>query len=102
MVGRPAHDSIKREQVLAKVTMAQYTIPTDTNQLPKLPGRNDLETCRLSNERAINLRSEYGWTNDVQPASPQNFVGTHAASSATHDDDDSGVLLFLTSFRVLE
>ena len=39
-VGRPRHDSIKREQVLTKVTnvfMTQYSIPTDTNELPKLP-----------------------------------------------------------------
>ena len=52
-VGRPRHDSIKREQALTKVTnafMAQYTIPIDTNQLPpclaqtgnKLPSRTDV------------------------------------------------------------
>ena len=39
-VGRPTHDSIKREQALTKVTnvfMTQYSIPTDTHELPKLP-----------------------------------------------------------------
>ena len=42
-VGRPTHDSIKREQALTKVTnvfMAQYRIPTDTNELPKLPTKS--------------------------------------------------------------
>ena len=42
-------------------------------------------------EQAINLRSEHGWTIDVQAVSAQIFVGTHTAPSATHDDD-SGVL----------
>ena len=46
----------------------------------------------MSNEQAINLRSEHGWTIDVQAASAQNFVGTHTAPSATHDDD-SGALV---------
>ena len=45
----------------------------------------------MTNQQAINLRSEHGWTIDVQAASAQIFVGTHAAPSATHDDD-SGVL----------
>ena len=93
-VGRPTHDSIKREQGLTKVTnvfMAQYSIPTDTNELSKLPSRNDVETWWMSNEQAINFRSEHGWTIDVEAASPQIFVGTHTAPSGTHDDD-SGVL----------
>ncbi len=29
----------------------------------------------MSNEQVINLRSEHGWTIDVQAASAQNFVG---------------------------
>ena len=40
-VGRPTHDSQKREEDLVKVTnvfMEQYTLPTDTNQLPNLGG----------------------------------------------------------------
>ncbi len=49
-VGRPTHDSIKREQVLTKVTnvlMTWYIIPIDTNQLSKLPSRTDVEQgCR--------------------------------------------------------
>jgi hypothetical protein len=35
-VGRPTHDSQKREETLEKVTnafMEQYTLPTDTNEL---------------------------------------------------------------------
>jgi hypothetical protein len=93
-VGRPTHDSIKREQALTKVTnvfMAQYSIPTDTNELPKLPSRNDVETWWMSNEQVINLRSEHGWTIDVETVSAQIFVGTHTEPSGTHDDD-SGVL----------
>jgi hypothetical protein len=40
-VGRPTHDSQKREEDLVKVTnvfMEQYTLPTDTNQLPNVGG----------------------------------------------------------------
>ncbi len=91
-VGRPTHDSIKREQSLTKVTntsMTQYSIPTDTNELVKLPSRNDVETWWMSNEQT--LWSEHGWSIDVQVASTQNFVGTHTTPSGTHDDD-SGVL----------
>ena len=94
VVGRPTQDSIKREEALTTVTndfMGQYTIPIDTNELPKLPSRDDVETWWMTNQQAINLRSEHGWTIDVQAASAQIFVGTHAAPSATHDDD-SGVL----------
>jgi hypothetical protein len=48
-VGRPTHDSQKREEDLAKLTnsfIEQYALPTDTNQLPNLGGgkeewRND-------------------------------------------------------------
>jgi hypothetical protein len=38
-VGRPTQDSQKRDEVLDKVTnvfMEQYTLPTDTNELPNL------------------------------------------------------------------
>jgi hypothetical protein len=94
VVDRPRQDSIKREEALTTVTnafMGQYTIPIDTNELPKLPSRDDVETWWMTNQQAINLRSEHGWTIDVQAASAQIFVGTHAAPSATHDDD-SGVL----------
>jgi hypothetical protein len=52
-VGRPTHDSQKREDALEKVTnifMEQYTLPTDTNELPNLPTRRDLETWWLTNE----------------------------------------------------
>ena len=93
-VDRTTHDSIKREHTLTKVTnafMTQNTIPRDTNQLPKLPSRTDVETWWMSNEQTINLRSEHDWTIDVQAASAQNFVGTHTTPSATHDDD-SGLL----------
>ena len=47
VVGRPRQDSIKREEALTTVTnafMSQYTIPIDTNELPKLPSRDDVET----------------------------------------------------------
>ena len=53
-VGRPPHDSIKREQDLAKVTnafMTQYTIPIGTNQPPKLPSRTDVEVWWMSNDQ---------------------------------------------------
>jgi hypothetical protein len=43
-VGRPTHDSQKREETLEKVTnvlMEQYTLPTDTNELSNLPTRSD-------------------------------------------------------------
>jgi hypothetical protein len=35
----------------------------------------DVEAWWMSNEQVINLRSEHGWTIDVQAASAQNFVG---------------------------
>ena len=46
---RPTHDSQKREESLEKVTnvfMEQYTLPTDSNELPNLPTRNDVEIWR--------------------------------------------------------
>jgi hypothetical protein len=46
----------------------------------------------MRNEQTINLRSEHGWTIDVQTVSPQNFVGTHGTPSGTNDDD-SGELV---------
>ena len=48
-----------------KAFMSQYSIPTDTNELSKLPSRNDVETWWMSNEQDINLRSEHDWTIDV-------------------------------------
>jgi hypothetical protein len=39
-VGRPTHDSQKREEALEKLTNVfreQYTLPTDTNEIPNLP-----------------------------------------------------------------
>ena len=42
-VGRPTHDSQKREDTVEKVTnvfMEQYTLPTDTNEIPNLPTRD--------------------------------------------------------------
>jgi len=68
-----------------------HTIPIDTNQLSKLTSRDDVETWWMRNDQSMNLRSEHGWTIDVQTDSSQNFVGTHTSPSATHDDD-SGVL----------
>ena len=41
-VGRPTYDSQKREDAVEKVTnvfMEQYTLPTDTNEIPNLPTR---------------------------------------------------------------
>ncbi len=80
VVDRPAQPSIQREQDLTTVTnvfMAQYTIPIDTNQLPKLPSRDDVETWWMTNEQTMNLRSEHGWTIDVQAVSAEIFVETH-------------------------
>ncbi len=85
-VGRPTHDSQKREEALEKVTnvfMEQYTLSTDTNEIPNLPTRDDVKTWWLSNEEAMNLRSENGWTIDLQP---------HIVTAATHDDDDTAVV----------
>ena len=85
VVGRPTQDSIKREEALTTVTnafMAKYTIPTDTNELPKLPSRDDVETWWISNEQTMNLRSEHGWTIDGPASSAQIFVGTHVSPSA--------------------
>jgi hypothetical protein len=56
-VGRP-HDSQKRQEDLPKVTnafMEQYTLPTDTNQLPNVPSRNDVETWWLTNEQTRSI-----------------------------------------------
>ena len=46
-VDGPTNDSKKRDEDLGKVTkdfMEQYTLPTDTNQLPNLPSRHDVES----------------------------------------------------------
>jgi hypothetical protein len=58
LVGRPTQDSQKRDEVLDKVTnvfMEQYTLPTDTNELPNLPTRIDVETWWLTNDEDITL-----------------------------------------------
>ncbi len=68
-VGRPTHDSQKREEALEKVTnvfMEQYRLPTDTNEIPNLPTRDDVKTGWLSNEETMNFRSENDWTIDLQ------------------------------------
>jgi hypothetical protein len=39
--------------------MGQYTIPIDTNQLTKLPSRDDVETLWMINDQVINLRSNW-------------------------------------------
>jgi hypothetical protein len=47
-------DSIKREEALTTVTnafMGQYNIPIDTNELPKLPSRDDVETWWMTNQQ---------------------------------------------------
>ena len=57
-VGRPTHDSQKREDAVETVTnvfMEQYTLPTDTNEIPNLPSRDDVKTWWLSNEKVMNL-----------------------------------------------
>ena len=94
VVVTPTQASIQREEALTTVTnafMTQYTIPIDTNQLTKLPSRDDVETWWMTNDQTVNMRSDHGWTIDVQATSAQIFVGTHTAPSGTHDDD-SGVL----------
>ena len=63
--------------------MEQYTLHTDTHELPDLPTRNDVEIWWLTNDETINLRSENGWTIDLQP---------HTVTEATHDDDDTDVV----------
>ncbi len=66
-VGRATHDSQKREDSVEKVTnvfMEQYTLPTDTNEIPNLPTRDDVKTWWLSNQESMNLRSENGWTRE--------------------------------------
>ncbi len=86
-VGRPRHDSQKREDTVEKVTnvfMEQYTLPTDTNEIPNLPSRDDVKTWWLSNEETMNLRSENDWTIDLQP---------HTVTTVTHDDDDTDVVV---------
>ncbi len=91
-VGRPTHDSQKREEALEKVTnvfMEQYTLPTDTNEIPNLPTRDDVKTWWLSNEEAMNLRSENGWTIDLRP---------HTVTTVTHDDDDTVVVTDVTEY----
>ncbi len=80
----PTQASIQREQPLTTVTnsfMTQYTIPIDTNQLTKLPNRDNVETWWMTNEQVMNLRSEHVWTIDVQEVSVQIFVGTHTTLS---------------------
>jgi hypothetical protein len=42
-----------------------------------------VKTWWLSNQEAMNLRSENGWTIDLQP---------HIVTAATHDDDDTSVV----------
>ena len=82
-VGRPTHDSQKREDTVEKVTnvfVEQYTLPTDTN---KIPTRDDVKTWWLSNQEVINLRSENGLTIDFQP---------HTVTAGKHDDDDTDVV----------
>ena len=34
--------------------MEQYTLPTDTNEIPNLPTRDDVKTWWLSNEEEMN------------------------------------------------
>jgi hypothetical protein len=63
--------------------MTQYTIPIDTNQLSKLPTRDDVGTWWMTNDQSMNLRSEHGWTIDGPAASAQIFVGTHTTRSTT-------------------
>ena len=46
----------------------------------------------LNIEQTIYLRSENGWTIDVQPVSPQNVVRTHYETSETPDDHNTGLL----------
>ena len=59
------------------------TLPTDTNEIPNVPSRDDVKTWWLSNEETMNLRSTNGWTIDLQP---------HTVTAATHDDDDITVV----------
>jgi hypothetical protein len=85
-VGRPTQDSQKRDEDLDKVTnvfMEQYTLPTDTNELPNLPTRNDVETWSLTNDEDVTLRSENDWSIDLQ---------SHTVTADTHDDDDTVVV----------
>jgi hypothetical protein len=85
-VDRPTHDSQKREDSVEKLTnvfMEQYTLPTDTNEIPNLPTRNDVKTWWLSNEETMNLRSENDWTIDLEQ---------HTVTTVTHDDDDTVVV----------
>jgi hypothetical protein len=77
----------KREEALEKVTnvfMEQYTLPMDTNELPNLPTRINVETWWLTNDEDITLRSENGWSIDLQ---------AHTVTAATHDDDDTDVVV---------
>ncbi len=51
----------QREEPLTTVTntfMSQYTIPIDTNQLPKLPSRDDVETWWMTNDDSGVLDSD--------------------------------------------
>ena len=68
---------------MTNVFMDQCTIPTDTNELPNVPTRNDVETWWLTNEETINSRSENDWTIDLEP---------HTVTTVTHDDDDTTVV----------
>ena len=57
-VGRPTHDSQKREEVLEKVTnvfMDQYTFHTDKNEQPNLLTKNDVETWRVMGSQGLNV-----------------------------------------------
>ncbi len=61
-VGRPTHDSQKREDAVEKVTnvfMEQYTLPTDTNEIPNLPTSDDVKTWWLSNQEET-YEAHYG------------------------------------------
>ncbi len=68
---------------LTNVFMEQYTLPTDTNEMPNLLTRNDMKTLWLSNEETMNLRSENNWTIDLKP---------HTVIGVTHDDDETAVV----------
>ena len=73
-VGRPTHHSQKRDEVLEKVTnvfMEQYTLPTDTNEIPNLPTRDDVKTWWLSNEE-VKKTSRYPKTGQTGRIHTQN------------------------------
>ncbi len=55
----------------------------DTNEVPNLPTRNDVEVWRLTNDKIIDLRCENDGTIDLEP---------HIVTTATHHNDDTVVL----------